>query len=1447
MSQWKQIQQLDIKFLEQVDFFYDDNFPMELRQVLASWIESQDWETASNHESMATVLFNNFLIQLERQCSQEQNFLHRHNLKRIFHQIQVKYKANTIHMAAVICNCLREERRILSTASMQEQGPLEKSMQNSAALEKQKVLDNKVAVIRSSVQMLDQAVKYLEDMQDDFDFRYKTLQLRDPVERNSLSMKQEVTTLQEILNRLDFKRKEILSKIADVIKEIDALISSQLNPELKEWKRRQQIACIGGPVLIGLDQLQNWFTVTAQSLFQIKRQLDKLGELILKVTYESDPIPLQRPQMEEQVKYLIYHLIKSSFVVEKQPCMPTHPQKPLIIKTQVQFTTKVRLLVKLPEVDYQLKVKTTFDKDLPPGKVNRQFFILTNNTKVMDVEESTGCLSVEFRHLQLKERKCPTGGKGNEGPLSVTEELHSLNFEAMLMLQGLDIDLETCSLPLVVISNVSQLPGGWASVMWYNLLTDDPKNLGFFGNPLRASWSQLSEVLSWQFSSFAGRGLNKEQLNMLGDKLLGQHASFNDCHVSWSKFWKENIPGKSFSFWLWLDSILDLIKKHLLPVWIDGYIMGFVSKEMERALLKEKKPGTFLLRFSESHLGGITFTWVEQDENGDPKFISVEPYTKNRLNALPIADIIRDYKVIADGVVPENPLKFLYPDIPKDEAFGKHYNSQQNKVCPYIQTQLVPISRRNGPVQHACSSPEPPMSPGMFEIITQHLSPFEFESAMTLWNQLQLLDSLYLEQVDQLYDEAFPMEIRQYLSQWIESHDWESVACNVSLATLRFHELLNQLDEHYSRLNLGNNFLLQHNIRKIKRNLQEHFQEDPVHMAMIIANTLKEERKILETALSTQGKGNSSQGNFMMEQQNDLANKINNLKTNVQEIEQDIQVLEDVQDEYDFKRKTLQSRVELDMNVQKTKEILQEEMAIRQMFMGLSMKREVVIKEMANVLTLAEQIQHTLISDELPEWKKRQQMACIGGPPNACLDQLQSWFTAVAECLQQIRQQLKKVQELVQKFTYNNDPLTLGKSQLDEQALSLFKNLISNSLVVERQPCMPTHPQRPLVIKTGVQFTVKIRSLVKLPELNCQLKVKVSIDKDLTENDTVKGCRKFNILGTTSKVINLEESNGCLAAEFRHLQLKEVKCSNRTNETSLIISEELHLLRFETQLIQPELCVDLSNISLPIVVISHVNQLPSAWGSILWYNMLCSEPHNLTFFLNPPPVKWEQLSKVISWQFSSVTKRALNSEQLRTLADKLLGHEAQGDPEGLIYWNTFCKMSPNERGLAFWLWMDGILDLIKKHLLNIWNDGYIMGFMSKGREKALLIDKLPGTFLLRFSESCREGGITITWVEHSQDGKAKMHSVKPYTKSDLANISLPNVIRDYTLTASEEVPVNPLVYLYPDIPKDDAFGRYYSSSCDDSEEMEIDKPIKEYLDRRMISVSENPDSRLQKC
>lgn len=46
---------------------------------------------------------------------------------------------------------------------------------------------------------------------------------------------------------------------------------------------------------------------------------------------------------------------------------------------------------------------------------------------------------------------------------------------------------------------------------------------------------------------------------------------------------------------------------------------------------------------------------------------------------------------------------------------------------------------------------------------------------------------------------------------------------------------------------------------------------------------------------------------------------------------------------------------------------------------------------------------------------------------------------------------------------------------------------------------------------------------------------------------------------------------------------------------------------------------------------------------------------NLSFFLNPPCARWAQLSEVLSWQFSSVTKRGLNVDQLSMLGEKLLG------------------------------------------------------------------------------------------------------------------------------------------------------------------------------------------------
>uniref|UniRef100_A0AAV2KCT5 SH2 domain-containing protein n=1 Tax=Knipowitschia caucasica TaxID=637954 RepID=A0AAV2KCT5_KNICA len=188
---------------------------------------------------------------------------------------------------------------------------------------------------------------------------------------------------------------------------------------------------------------------------------------------------------------------------------------------------------------------------------------------------------------------------------------------------------------------------------------------------------------------------------------LGPCVNYSGCQITWAKFCKENMAGKGFSFWVWLDNIIDLVKKYILALWNEGYIMGFISKERERALLSPKPPGTFLLRFSESSKeGGITFTWVEKDISGKTQIQSVEPYTKQQLNNMSFADIIMGYKIMDATNILVSPLVYLYPEIPKEEAFGKYCRPEAapepemggdstSIIQPYLKTKFICVTPTN--------------------------------------------------------------------------------------------------------------------------------------------------------------------------------------------------------------------------------------------------------------------------------------------------------------------------------------------------------------------------------------------------------------------------------------------------------------------------------------------------------------------------------------------------------------------------------------------------------------------------------------------------------------------------------------------------------------------------------------------------------------------------------
>jgi len=66
------------------------------------------------------------------------------------------------------------------------------------------------------------------------------------------------------------------------------------------------------------------------------------------------------------------------------------------------------------------------------------------------------------------------------------------------------------------------------------------------------------------------------------------------------------------NFFKWFGSVCSLIhyKKHILQFWAKGYIFRFTSKEQVIKLLEYEKPGTFVIRFSESSNGLFSVSYV---------------------------------------------------------------------------------------------------------------------------------------------------------------------------------------------------------------------------------------------------------------------------------------------------------------------------------------------------------------------------------------------------------------------------------------------------------------------------------------------------------------------------------------------------------------------------------------------------------------------------------------------------------------------------------------------------------------------------------------------------------------------------------------------------------------------------------------------------------------------
>nr|NP_001262759.1 Signal-transducer and activator of transcription protein at 92E, isoform J [Drosophila melanogaster]AGB96139.1 Signal-transducer and activator of transcription protein at 92E, isoform J [Drosophila melanogaster] len=453
--------------------------------------------------------------------------------------------------------------------------------------------------------------------------------------------------------------------------------------ELKNWRHQQAQAGNGAPFNEGsLDDIQRCFEMLESFIAHMLAAVKELMRVRL-VTEEPELTHLL-----EQVQNAQKNLVCSAFIVDKQP--------PQVMKTNTRFAASVRWLIGsqlgihnnpptveciiMSEIQSQRFVtrNTQMDNSSLSGQSSGE---IQNASSTMEYQQNNHVFSASFRNMQLKKIK-RAEKKGTE---SVMDEKFALFFYTTTTVNDFQIRVWTLSLPVVVIVHGNQEPQSWATITWDNAFAEIVRDPFMITD--RVTWAQLSVALNIKFGSCTGRSLTIDNLDFLYEKLQREERSE---YITWNQFCKEPMPDRSFTFWEWFFAIMKLTKDHMLGMWKAGCIMGFINKtKAQTDLLRSVYGiGTFLLRFSDSELGGVTIAYV--NENGLVTMLA--PWTARDFQVLNLADRIRDLDVLC----------WLHPSdrnaspVKRDVAFGEFYSKRQDPVTGYVKSTLHVHVCRNG-------------------------------------------------------------------------------------------------------------------------------------------------------------------------------------------------------------------------------------------------------------------------------------------------------------------------------------------------------------------------------------------------------------------------------------------------------------------------------------------------------------------------------------------------------------------------------------------------------------------------------------------------------------------------------------------------------------------------------------------------------------------------------
>ncbi|XP_071991018.1 signal transducer and activator of transcription 6 isoform X2 [Engystomops pustulosus] len=513
--------------------------------------------------------------------------------------------------------------------------------------------------------------------QEEVKYNFKSNQMQHKLKQTSVAqqtLKLAVKTLQ--YQELSNLQKKWIFLTEESLAQLSALQEYTVK-RINIWRKQQQMAANGA-----------YFD---ENLLPLQERV----EFIFAIYSELHPMMLEIKTIDERwvpqdffskIDTGLSALVKSSFLVDKQP--------PQVLKTQTKFHASVSFLLgskiltginKMPMIRaFIITEKKAQELFVPSASSNIESqnegaSEIENGRSLFEFNQATRTCGAVFKNMLLKKiKRCER--KGSE---SVTEEKCAILFSADIHFRGSIYTIQALSLPVVVIVHGNQDNNAKATILWDNAFSETVRRPFYVEE--KVPWIRMCKTLKMKFMSEVGtkQELTADHFWFLAQKIFGDNClSFDDQKermVSWTQFNKEPLRERNFTFWQWFDGVVDLTKKYLKEYWSDGLIMGFVSKLYVHKLLCGEPSGTFLLRFSDSEIGGITIAYVVRGEDGTGQIQNIQPFSAKDLQILSLGDRVENLKQ----------LTYLYKKGRKDDVFDKYYKKHSDPNNGYKRTAIV--------------------------------------------------------------------------------------------------------------------------------------------------------------------------------------------------------------------------------------------------------------------------------------------------------------------------------------------------------------------------------------------------------------------------------------------------------------------------------------------------------------------------------------------------------------------------------------------------------------------------------------------------------------------------------------------------------------------------------------------------------------------------------------